>query len=143
MLPSIVRYRLGTLPTTCCMWWARTERENCGEARRRPPGTLWSTTAVDCHLIGYCFEIANSVKHVVVTRHPKFPDVSTHTVAVFDPPFVATAPPQTLSKTKMCVEAVIDVEGTRYPVIELFEVIARDWDQFLDQEGQYRPYGED
>ncbi|WP_105433006.1 hypothetical protein [Neorhizobium sp. T6_25] len=82
-----------------------------------------------------CRQIANSVKHVVMTFGPQMENMSTGSTVVFDPPFVADQPfPPGF---RIYAQAYIELDGTQYAVIELFEHMSRQWETFLRQEGLF------
>lgn len=86
----------------------------------------------------YCRQIANSVKHVVVTRGDKMENMSTGSSVRFDPPFRANDP-ETWPQTKAHVFTYIKVDGEKYDVIELFADMASQWLEFLKAEALFVP----
>lgn len=82
-----------------------------------------------------CRQIANSVKHVVMTFGPKMENLSTGSTVRFEPPFVAYQPLP--PDFRMFAWAYIELDGIKHSVIELFEYMGREWETFLRQEGLF------
>ncbi|CAN7261442.1 hypothetical protein LJR098_001091 [Rhizobium sp. LjRoot98] len=98
------------------------------------PGFI-TTNAIRLPDLELCRQIANSVKHVVMTFGPKMDNMSTGSTVRFEPPFVAYQPfPPGF---RMFAWAYIELDGTKYAVIELFERMVREWEVFLRQEGLF------
>ncbi|TIV38016.1 MAG: hypothetical protein E5V91_16045 [Mesorhizobium sp.] len=84
----------------------------------------------------FCRQIANSVKHVVVTRGDRMEGMSTGATVRFDPPFCPNEP-ETWKKVGIHILTYIEVDDQRYDVIELFEDMASQWYEFLVAEGLF------
>ena len=82
-----------------------------------------------------CRQIANSVKHVVMTFGPKMDYMSTGSTVKFEPDFIAGQPMPPGFRAFAWV--YIELRGTKYPVIDLFEHMASKWELFLRQEGLF------
>ncbi|NEJ88864.1 hypothetical protein GR223_23510 [Rhizobium leguminosarum] len=98
------------------------------------PGFI-TTNAIRLPDLELCRQLANSVKHVVMTFGPRMDDMSTGSTVKFEPEFIADQPPP--PGFRMFAWAYIELHGTKYAVIELFEHMARQWEQFLRQEGLF------
>lgn len=73
----------------------------------------------------YCRQIANSVKHVEVTRGKPMPNMSTGATVRLKP--------------KVTAYAYIIYNDVKSPVIEVFEEMAAQWKDFLIEEGFFNP----
>lgn len=82
-----------------------------------------------------CRQIANSVKHLVMTFGPQMENMSTGSMMVFDPPFVAGQPLP--PGFRMYAQAYVQLDGIKHDVTELFEHVSHQWAVFLRDEGLY------
>jgi len=98
------------------------------------PGFI-TTNAIRLPDLEICRQIANSVKHVVMTFGPQMENMSTGSTVVFDPPFMAAQPVP--PGFRIYALAYIELDGVQHSVIELFEHMARQWETFLRQEGLF------
>jgi hypothetical protein len=88
--------------------------------------------------LAFCRQIANSVKHVIVTRGDTMENVSTGSTVRFIPP-LHLADTNDWSKSEAEPATYIKVDGQRYDVIELFEAMASQWRVFLTEEQLFTP----
>ncbi|MBX5160418.1 hypothetical protein HJB89_25370 [Rhizobium sp. NZLR8] len=75
----------------------------------------------------YCRQIANSVKHVVITYGPVEKDMTTGASVKFHR--------HGGKITQAYAEAYIKLLDKKHPVIHVFELMAQHWKAFLDEEG--------
>jgi hypothetical protein len=82
-----------------------------------------------------CRQIANSVKHVVVTFGPPMDHVSTSTTVRFEPNILVGQPiPKDL---RIFAWAYVTVDGIKHSVIDLFTEMATQWERFLKDGGLF------
>ncbi len=82
-----------------------------------------------------CRQIANSVKHVVVTIGPIMDYMSTGSTVKFEPAFLVGQPlPEDL---RIFAWAYVTVYGVKHSVIDLFTEMAGQWERFLREEGLF------
>ncbi|MEJ7013770.1 hypothetical protein [Sinorhizobium meliloti] len=84
----------------------------------------------------FCRDIANHVKHVRLTRSKPMPNTETGRSVRFDPPFDAERGPALVQR--VYAFAYIKVDDQKYPVIELFQDMAGQWERFLKEEGLFQ-----
>ncbi|KWV43859.1 hypothetical protein AS026_19515 [Rhizobium altiplani] len=76
----------------------------------------------------FCRQIANSVKHVEVTRGPQMPNMVTGAGVRLKP--------------EVAPYAFIIYNDVKYPILEVFEAMASQWKRFLTEEGFFNPDNE-
>lgn len=84
----------------------------------------------------FCSEIANSVKHVVVTRGTPMNNISTGSAVKISPGFDARDR-ETWKDVKFAAYVYIVVDDKKFEVIELFRAMAGQWELFLREEGLF------
>ncbi|MGO4566080.1 hypothetical protein AB4Z52_13615 [Rhizobium sp. 2YAF20] len=77
--------------------------------------------------LAFCRQIANSVKHVVITMGPVMENMSTGATVKFERDGDRF--------TNVYAHAYIKIDGQKYPVIELFQSMAEQWFLFMEIEG--------
>ncbi len=84
----------------------------------------------------FCRQIANAVKHVVITRSKEMENVYTGKSIKFDPPLDFSKPESVFPPGQKFLPFVyIAVDDNKYPVADLFRDMAAQWHDFLDEEG--------
>lgn len=85
--------------------------------------------------LAFCRDVANHVKHVMLTRSKPMENVETGRSVKFDPPYSAVDGPA--ADQKIFAYAYIIVDEKKYSVIELFSDAAEQWKKFLEEEGLF------
>ncbi|MBO9170884.1 hypothetical protein [Rhizobium sp. L245/93] len=83
----------------------------------------------------HCRQLANSVKHVVVTRGPLMEDMTTGATVKFEPSFKAGEMPP--PGFRAFAWLYIKQDEKKRSAIGLFEDMAAEWETFLRQEGLF------
>jgi len=83
----------------------------------------------------HCRQLANSMKHVVVTRGPLMENMSTAATVKFEPSFIAGEMPP--PGFRAFAWLYIKQDGEKYSALELFEDMSAQWEVFLREEGLF------
>lgn len=79
-----------------------------------------------------CRQIANSVKHVIVTHGPVMDHVSTGSTVRFEPSFLISEPIPT--NVQIFAWAYVNDKGKKQSIVDLFEKMAKQWARFMKEE---------